>query len=394
MFGKYFVKGQWDWRLAASIIAMTFFGLVMVYSSSYFIMGYEYGDPQRLVIKEVAFIALGLGAMWVASHIDHRLIRKWAVPINIITIIFYGLLLTPLGTSIKGGLRWVSILRWAGIESLTIMPSEIAKFAGIVALAYVLTAKKHEKGSNAYRFLLFCPVFYIVATLLQPDLSTAIVIVVAYVATLFFAGLNVLYVLAAGGVGILSVIILILAEGYRMRRIQVFLDPFSDPLDKGYQTLQSLYAIASGGLRGVGLANGKQKMLYLPLSYNDYIFSIIAEELGFVRCIFLIFLLSVLVLSGLKVAANAPDRFSTFVAGGIISQIAIQSVMNMYVSVNMVPSTGIPFPIISYGGTSLVLTLIGLGVVLGISRHEDRKTPKAFDNVENKSYHSLERARR
>ncbi len=203
-----------------------------------------------------------------------------------------------------------------------------------------------------------------------------------------------MYIFAAGGAGVFAVIGLILTQGYRMRRIQAFIDPFSDPLDKGYQTLQSLFAVASGGLSGVGLANGRQKMLYLPLSYNDYIFSIIAEELGFIGCLALVFILSLLVLSGYKVTANAPDKFSTFLAGGIISQIAVQSIMNMYVSVNMVPSTGIPFPIISYGGTSLVLTLTALGLVLGISRHENKQKPKAYANVEQKNYHSLERAKR
>ncbi len=394
MRGRFFVKGQWDWRLATAVFLMAIFGLVMVYSSSYFIMGYEYGDPQRLMIKETAFILIGLGVMWAASHIDHRLIRRWAVPINIMAVILYFLLLTPLGVAHKGGLRWVAILKWAGIDSLTIMPSEVAKYAGIIALATVLTAKGHERFSKPWWFLVICPPIYIVATLLQPDLSTAIVIVVAYVSTLFFAGLNMMYIFAAGGAGVFAVIGLILTQGYRMRRIQAFIDPFSDPLDKGYQTLQSLFAVASGGLSGVGLANGRQKMLYLPLSYNDYIFSIIAEELGFIGCLALVFILSLLVLSGYKVTANAPDKFSTFLAGGIISQIAVQSIMNMYVSVNMVPSTGIPFPIISYGGTSLVLTLTALGLVLGISRHENKQKPKAYANVEQKNYHSLERAKR
>lgn len=379
-------KGKWDIILLMSILIMLFIGIIMIYSASYFIMSYENNNPNQLIIKEIVFVSGGLFTMWVASRIHYSKIREWAIPINILAMFLYGLLLTPLGKSFKGGLRWIYITR-----TTTFMPSEVGKYAGIIALAYVLSAKKSERGTWGYRYLSFCPLFYLVATVIQPDLSTTIVMAVSFVAVLFFAGLNPIYVFASGAIGIFSVIGLIFAKEYRMERIQVFLDPFIDPLDKGYQAIQSLYAVALGGIRGSGLGNGKQKMLYLPLSYNDYIFSIYAEEMGFVGCIILITVLSVLVFRGLKVGSNAPDRFSTLVVGGIISQIAIQSIMNMYVSVNLVPSTGIPFPIISYGGTSLVVTLIALGFVLGVSRLENQQKPKAFKNVENKNYYSLER---
>ncbi len=388
MRNRYLIKGKWDNWLVLPILVMLFIGIVMVYSASYFEMDFKHDDPSKLIIKELIFALVGLFSMWFISKIDHKRIRSWAVIINVLTWAAYALLLTPLGQEFHGGLRWVMI------GGFTLMPSELAKYAGIVAVAYVMTAGKRERNSRSYLFLVVCPLAYVLFTLLQPDLSTAIVIAVSAVGVLFFAGLNLFYVFILAVLGISGVLGLILFVGYRSARLSVFLDPFIDPLGKGYQTIQSLYAVASGGLQGAGIGNGKQKMLYLPLSYNDYIFSIYAEELGFIGCIVLIMLLSIIVFRGLKIAANAPDKFSALAVGGIIVQLGIQSIMNMYVSVNLVPSTGIPFPIISYGGTSLIVTLAAIGFVLGVSRYESAKKTKAFENIENKSYHALERQKR
>ncbi len=379
------VKTGIDKMMLLAIIGLVVIGIIMVYSSSYFTFAYETNEPNQLLKKELAFAIAGLIAMYIVSLFDSGTIRKLALHINITTVLMYIALVTPLGREIRGGLRWISL------GGQTIMPSEFAKYAAVISLAYVLTAKKEEKNKAAYRFLVACPFIYIIGTLAQPDLSSAMVIVVAIMAVLFYAGLETFWIvlmLSSGlGLGILMIII----EPFRITRVKVMLDPFLDPTGKGFQVVQSLYAIASGGLGGKGLGNGIQKMMYLPFAYNDYIFSIYAEELGFVGCLLLLLALSVLILRGLKIAANAPGKFSLLVAGGIITLISAQALVNLYVSVSLIPSTGIPFPIISYGGTSLVTTLAALGLVLGISRQEIEKLPRAFEKIEKKEYHSLER---
>ena len=378
-------KNQLDYLMLFSILGLLIIGLLMVYSSSYYSFAYENNDPNALLKKELAFSIVGLMVMYLASRIDTKTIRALAVPINVVTVLMYLALLTPLGWRFRGGLRWIRI------AEQTIMPSEFAKYAVVIAAAYVLTTKKDEKRTPAYYFLIFCQGFYILATYLQPDMSSSIIIAVAVLAVLFFGGLNSIYIVMMSFLGVGAAVMAIILSPFRLERVKVLLNPLSDSSGKGFQVLQSLYAVASGSMLGKGLGNGIQKMMYLPLAYNDYIFSIYAEELGFAGCIILLAILSTLVLRGFKISANASDKFSVLLAGGIIAQIAVQSIMNMYVSISLFPSTGIPFPIISYGGTSLITTLGGLGLVLGISRQENKRTPAAFERIEKKKYHSLER---
>lgn len=378
-------KGKMDYLLLFSIIGLLVIGIIMVYSSSYFSFAYEKNDPNALFRKELGFAAMGLVGMYLVSKISMNSLRRLALPVNILTLLTYLLLWTPLGWRFRGGLRWV---RLAGV---TFMPSEFAKYAIILACAYVLTCKKEERNGPIYYFMIFCSFIYIPLTAIQPDMSSTLIIAVALFAVLFLGGLNLIYIFMLGFGSVAAASLAILYSGFRRDRVKVFLDPFSDPTGKGFQVLQSLYAVASGGFQGKGLGNGVQKMLYLPLAYNDYIFSIYAEELGFIGSIILIILLSILVLRGFKIAANGIDKFSLLVAGGITAHIAVQAIMNMYVSVSLFPSTGIPFPIISYGGTSLITTLMGLGILLGASRHEIAPPSKAYEKIERKDYYSLER---
>lgn len=386
MSNKILVKGKWDYLLFFATIGMVIVGIIMVYSSSYFVMGYERKDPNALLNREIFFVILGGIVLWVCSRMNYRRLRALVVPLNILTLGTYSLLYTPLAVERHNSVRWVELLN----GRITFMPSELAKYVSVITIAYLLSQKRSEKNPSKNIFLIISLIAYLFLTLRQPDLSTTLVLASTMVAVLFFGGLKTTVTLGMAGFGILGTVLVIMSSKEKMQRVEVFFDPFIDPQNKGYQIIQSLYAIASGGLLGTGIGSGKQKMIYLPYAYNDYIFSIFAEELGFLGCIILIGLLSALVIRGFKVASNAPDKFSTLIAAGISSQLAIQSIMNMYVSTNMIPSTGIPFPIISYGGTSLVMTLGAIGLVLGISRWE-QKTQKAFDNVENKNYHSLER---
>lgn len=378
-------KGRVDSLMVMAIAIMVVIGIVMVYSSSYFEFAFEGDGADTLLRKNIIFSVIGLGVMYIVSRIDPLFFRRFAVPINAATLMLYFLLLTPLGWNYRGGLRWIRI------GGSTLMPSEFGKYAAIIAMAYVLTARKEERGTPSYYFLLACPLLFVVATFIQPDMSTAIVVAVAVLAVLFLGGLNLIYIISASLLGVLAAVLAIVTSPFRIERVRVLFNPFLDPTGKGFQVLQSLYAIASGGFSGRGLGNGIQKMLYLPLAYNDYIFAVYAEELGFRGCLILIVVLSLLVLRGYKIAANARNKFSLLVAGGIMTQIAVQAIINMYVSVSIFPSTGIPFPIVSYGGTSLVATLGALGIVLAVSRGELKPLPRAYEQVEKKTYHSLER---
>lgn len=388
MANKYFVRGSWDWALFLSVLILLGIGIIMVYSSSYSWMEYQGGNPNELFYKEIFFSVAGMILLVAASKLNHRKLRKWVYPLNILNFILYALLYTPLGVKNYNSVRWV---RLPG--NFTFMPSEMAKYVAILTVAYLLTLKKEEKNKVGIVLLIAFQIAYIGLTLKQPDLSTSVVIAASIGAVLFFGGLQWQYIIGLVASGAAGAVFIIMRSENKMNRVRVFLDPLSDPQNTGFQIIQSLYAISSGMLTGAGIGKGTQKRIYLPFAYNDYIFSIFAEEYGFVGCVLFIIVLSVLIFRGFKVVANAPDKFGSLIAAGIISQITIQSFMNMYVSANLVPSTGIPFPIVSYGGTSLLLTLGAIGILLGISRWE-QKTQKAFDNVENKNYHSLERRKR
>lgn len=387
MLDKIFVKYKWDKPFFVFTMLLVAIGVVIVYSSSYFEIGYKGNNQNALIKKELVFVAIGFVAMWFVSKINYKLLRKLVVPINLLAISTYILLIPKLGMSIefRGGTRWLKI---GGFQ---FMPSDIAKYALILTLAYLLSMNKKEKEQTFLNmFLRICPIIYIVGTILQPDYSTAAVIVASLVAVFYLAGLKngVIFVMLGAASSVMG--LLVMSSGARLERIKVFLNPFIDPTGTGYQPIQSLVAIASGGLGGVGLGNSKQKMLYLPLAYNDYIFSIYAEELGFIGSVILVGIYAGLVYRGFKIISNAPDKFATLLAGGIIAQIALQSIVNLYVAVNLMPSTGINLPLISYGGTSLVTTMMALGIVLGISRFENKVVPVAFKPVQEKRYHSLE----
>ena len=381
MSNKFFVRYKLDKKFLICILMLIVIGVIMVYSSSYFEIGFIKKDQNALLKKELVFVALGLTGMWIMSIINYNQLRKLVIPLNIFSVITYILLLPRFNLSIeiRGGTRWI------GGESFQFMPSDIAKYAAILSLAYILSLNKEEKGQKIKNFFIaLCPIFYIVGTILQPDVSTTVVFVGTMVTMLYIGALKVYLIGGLTFFSSLGAIVFILTSQNRLKRVKIFLDPFSDPLKEGYQIIQSMVAIATGGLYGVGLGASKQKMLYLPLSYNDYIFAIYAEEFGFLGSLILIAIFSALIFIGLKIASNAPDKFSTLLASGIIAQVGIQAIINLFVSVNLIPSTGINLPIISYGGTSLITTLGALGIVLGISRFENRVIPTAYKPVQQK----------
>lgn len=362
-----------DYLALVCVLVLVSIGLVMVYSASYVTADYRTLSSYTFIKKEIFFVIAGFLAMFFTANIvPYNWFKKkragltWALVVVSIGLLL--LLKVPgFGKEVNGALRWLEF------GSFSFQPSELAKYACIFLLAMQITTK----GLNVKRFLdllimSIFPVLCILLILTQPDFSTSLIIVVITFYLFFVSGMK-WNVVAGASLGIVALgALLIKLEPYRLSRLMTLFNPLLDPLGSGYQVLQSLYAISSGGLTGVGLGNSTQKMLYLPEPHNDYIFSIIAEELGFVGAFFVILVFVVLIIRFFKIAANAPDRYSGLLVSGITIMIAVQFLINIGVAVSLFPSTGIALPFISYGGTSLVLLLAGVGVVLNISRYDSK----------------------
>ncbi len=347
-------------------------GLTMLYSASFAQSEYDTGyvSSTRYLQKQAVCAAIGLGAMFLFSRIPAGLWYRLAWPLYFGSIV---LLLSVLvvGESVNGARRWINV---AGIQ---FQPSELAKFTMILLFGR-LTRKF---GSRAEKFKYGVLGFglamlgILVPLALEKHLSAIMLMGMVGVVMMFVAGTRARWLLAGAGAAAVFVVVYVSLMGYAGDRITAWLHPERDPGDTGYQILQSLYAIGSGGLFGLGFGKSRQKYLYLPFQYNDYIFAVICEELGLVGATAIIVLLASLILRGYWIALHAKDRFSTVLAAGLITLIGVQTVLNLGVVTNLLPSTGISLPFFSYGGTALAVNLGEMGIVLSISRHrEDRKT--------------------
>ena len=346
-------------------------GLTMLYSASFAQSEYDtgYTVSTRYLQKQGICAVIGLAAMAVLSRIPADFWYRMAWPLYGISIV---LLLSVLlfGESVNGARRWINI---AGIQ---FQPSEIAKFTMIVLFARLTRGFGTSVKQFRYGVLGFgCALMGILVPLaLEKHLSAIMLMGMVAVVMMFIAGTSPKWLLAGAGAAALFVVVYISFMGYAGDRVTAWLHPEQDPGDTGSQILQSLYAIGSGGLFGVGLGKSRQKYLYLPFQYNDYIFAIICEELGLVGAVLIIALFSALILRGYWIALQAQDRFSTVLAAGIITLIAVQAILNLCVVTNLLPSTGIALPFFSYGGTALAVNLGEMGIVLSISR--GRNKPK------------------
>ncbi len=344
-------------------------GLTMLYSASYAQSEYDtsYEISTKYLQKQAVCAVLGLICMWAFSRIPAEFWMKFAWPVYFISII---LLLSVLvvGESVNGARRWINI---AGIQ---FQPSEIAKFAMIVIFArltklFGTSAKDFRHGVLGFGLALLG---ILVPLALEKHLSAIMLIGMVGVTMMFVAGTGKKWLAAGAGAAAVFVLIYITFMGYAGDRVTAWLHPELDPGDTGYQILQSLYAIGSGGLFGLGLGKSRQKYLYLPFQYNDYIFAIICEELGLVGALLIIALFAATILRGYWIALRARDRFSTVLAAGLVTLIAVQTALNLGVVTNLLPSTGIALPFFSYGGTALAVNLGEMGVVLGISRQRNQ----------------------
>ena len=340
-------------------------GLVMLYSASSAQSMYDTGYTQstRYFFKQGFCALMGLAAMWVLSRIPAGFWLRTAWPLYGISIaLLLGVLL--FGESVNGARRWINI---GGIQ---FQPSEIAKFTLIVLFARLTKGFGEDTKKFRYGVLGFGGALLgiLVPLALEKHLSAIMLMGMVAVVMMFVAGTHPKWLLAGAGAAAVFVIVYISFMGYAGDRVTAWLHPEQDPADTGYQILQSLYAIGSGGLFGLGLGKSRQKYLYLPFQYNDYIFAIICEELGLVGALLIIALFAALILRGYWIALRAPDRFSTVLAAGLVSLIAVQTILNLGVVTNLLPSTGIALPFFSYGGTALAVNLGEMGIVLSVSR--------------------------
>ena len=344
-------------------------GLGMLYSASYAQSEYDtsYEISTRYLQKQAVCAAIGLVAMYFFSRIPAQAWYRMAWPLYGVSIVLL-LCVLLVGEEVNGAKRWINL---AGIQ---FQPSEIAKFTMILLFARLSRGFGKKAKDFRYGVLGFGATLLgiLVPLALEKHLSAIMLMGMVAVVMMFIAGTHPKWLLAGAGAAVLFVLVYIQFMGYAGDRVTAWLHPESDPGDTGYQILQSLYAIGSGGLFGLGLGKSKQKYLYLPFQYNDYIFAIICEELGLFGSVLIIVLFALTILRGYWIALRASDRFSTAFAAGLVTLIAVQTILNLAVVTNLLPSTGIALPFFSYGGTALAVNLGEMGIVLSISRQRDQ----------------------
>ena len=361
------MKKKIDISLFITIIILALFGLMMIYSASSVWAEYKFNDSFYYFKRQLIFIVIGIFIMYVVSKIDYRIYYEKSNKILLICFILLILVLIPGIGSVRNGSR-----SWFGIGSLGIQPSEAAKLALIIFTSKYLS--KNNKFVKSYKDGVF-PILGVVflffgLIMLQPDLGTGMILVVSIISLLFIAGVNMKFFIGGGIIGVIGVIILIIIAPYRMDRITSFIDPWKDPLGTGFQIIQSLYAIGPGGLLGTGYLNSIQKQFYLPEPQTDFIFSIIAEEFGIFGAIFVVGMFLFIIYKGLKIALSCNNLFVKYLDFGMIFQLSFQTMMNLMVVIGMIPVTGVTLPFLYYGGSSLLITMFSMGIILSISRYK------------------------
>ena len=345
-------------------------GLLMLFSAGYAVALYRRGDAYTYIRPQLLFAALGLVAMYAASLVDYHIWHKLAWPLMGLSLLL--LVVVLFMPEYNGCKRWI-VLPGLG----TLQPSEIAKFAVVLVFSHIISLNHDRMQGFAAGVLPFGILLGLVAVLmlLEPHLSGTLLILSIGAVLMFVGGTGLRWFALAGGLGVGAVFAAVLAlpqlVPYAADRLSSWRDPFADPLGEGHQTIQSLYAIASGGVAGLGLGNSRQKYLYVPEPQNDFIFSILCEELGFVGAALVIFLFLLLLLRGITLAVRARDKFGALLVVGFVVQVVLQAILNIAVVTNTIPNTGISLPFFSSGGTSLLMLLGEMGIVLSVSRQTD-----------------------
>lgn len=358
--------GQIDYPLFYVMFFILAIGIIMVYSASTYYSMYVMNDSVYFLKRQIGFGIIGLIAMLFMMKYDYHKLKKSTPWILIATVILlFAVFAFP---AVKGAQRWIKI------GGFSLQPSELAKYSVVLFLAFSLERKGEKvksliQGVGPY---LVVSGFFAAMVLAQKSLSIASVIMIVTLIVLFVSGARLRDFAVVLPVMVAGAIFFIYSEDYRKARMLNFLNPWADPADKGYQLIQSFLALGSGGITGLGLGQSRQKTLYMPEPHNDFIFSIIGEELGLIGCIFIIILFAILIWRGISIAMKAKDTYGTLLAVGITSVIAVQAIINIAVVTGSMPVTGVPLPFISYGGSALVINMMAMGILLNISRQSEK----------------------
>lgn len=359
-------SSRMDWFMFAIAAGLALFGAMMVYSASamFSLKETESSSQFTYFFKQIGFTGIGIAAMVIVSRIDYHILQnKWVA--YALVLVTAGLLLMVFGfPEINGARRWI---RFSGFS---FQPSELAKIALPVFLAYFLTKNEDSVGDLKATVIPSLIALGLLGGLvfLEKDLGTTIVLCAIFAAVYFTAGARLVHIASVAAAMFVMGLGAILLAPWRVQRIMAFLDPYKYADDEGYQVVQSLYAIGSGGILGEGFAKGHQKLFYLPYPYSDFIFSVVGEEFGLIGTLGVLLAFGLLLWRGSRAAIMAPDRFGNLLGIGIITGIIVQALFNMSVVISILPAKGIPLPFISYGGTSVVVTLAAVGILLNISR--------------------------
>ncbi len=359
-------EGKIDITFLSLVLILLSIGLVMLFSASYAYSYTYFGNSYRFIARQAIFAVIGVGVMLFVSKIDYHILKKFSWMIYAVTVamLVIVLILPPMSDELN-------VKRWISIGSFNFQPSEFGKLAIVILFSAWLSVNGYKLKKIRYVAFLIALLGIICALVVaEPHLSATILIFALGIILLIVGGLQKRWILlgAGGGIGVALLLVFSGAISYGSDRITYWLDPWADPSGKGYQTIQSLLAIGSGGLLGRGIGQSRQKYLWVPEPHNDFIFSIVCEELGLIGAMVIIILFCALVWRGFTIAMRAEDKFGTLTAIGLTFQVGLQAILNILVVTNTIPNTGISLPFFSYGGTALVILLAEMGVVLSISR--------------------------
>ena len=355
-----------DYKLFISVIVLALFGSIMIYSSSYIWAEYKFDDAFKYFKNQFIFLLIGSVLMYLLSKLNYNFYKKKSNLILLLCFILLVLVLIPGVGVVRNGSR-----SWFGVGGFGIQPSEAAKIGLVIFVAKYLSNNYSimfdiKKGVLPIMFII---IIFFLLIMLEPDFGTAMVITMSLVAMIFISKVKLSFFVKIGIVGLLGIVALIIIAPYRMARIVSFLNPWSDPLGSGFQIIQSLYAIGPGGLFGMGFGNSIQKHFYLPEPQTDFIFSIISEELGFLGVLIISSIFLFIFYRCISISLNTKDLFGKYLSFGLSFSIIFQTILNLCVVIGLVPVTGVTLPFISYGGSSLLVSMASIGIILNISRN-------------------------
>jgi len=358
-------KRSFDKILLTDVVILSALGIVMVYAASAYTAMVRFHDPFYFLKKEILFFLFGLGMMVVMANINYVVLRWTVFPLLILCLVLMILVLIPgFGIEAGGARRWLRAGGW------TFQPSELTKVSIVLYMAYSLVRKQEKLNDFVYGFVPYLVIMgiFFMLMVLQPDLGTAVCLAASVLLMLFMAGTRLRYLLSVVLCSLPLFYVLVMSEGYRKQRFLAFCDPWKDASGAGFQIIQSFLAMGSGGLTGVGLGEGRQEFLFLPEPHTDFIFAVIGEQLGFIGALLVVGGFALFCYRGMLISMRSVEPFGRYLALGLTAMISIQALINLGVVVGLLPTKGLPLPMVSYGGSSLVMTFIGTGILLNISK--------------------------